>query len=82
MSAPLAALQDITLLSDICQEYLGLSYVVARRRYAEGTLAVRAFRLGESRRGPLFVHNDDLEALISRRRKKAQPARVAEGATA
>lgn len=69
--APLPALKDITLLSAICDEYLGMCFVVARRRHALGTLPVKAFRLNDGRRGPLYVHDDDLEALIQRRRKKA-----------
>ena len=67
----LPALQDLTLLADICDEYLGLCFTVARRRHALGTLPIKAFRLNDGRRGPLYVHNDDLEALIRRRRTKA-----------
>lgn len=53
---------------------LGMTYVVARRKHAAGTLAVKAFRLGDTRRGPLFVHMDDIEKLITRRRSRAAPA--------
>lgn len=72
--ATLPALQDITLLSDICDDYLGLSFAVARRKFSMGVLPIKAFRLNDGRRGPIYVHNDDLEALIRRRRSKAVAA--------
>lgn len=65
------ALGDLTLLSDICDDYLGMCFIVARRRFALGTLPVKAFRLNDGRRGPIYVHNDDLEALVKRRRSRA-----------
>lgn len=61
-------------LDAICDDYLGLSFEVARRRHAMGTLPVRAFRLSDGRRGPLFVHVDDVQRLIARRRTRAVPA--------
>lgn len=70
------ALQDITPLSEICEAYLGLKYDFARRKHALGTLPIRAFRLSGTRRGPLFVHNEDLRKLIDRRRKRV-PAEAA-----
>lgn len=66
--ARLPALQGITLLSDICDAYLGMSFIVARRKAAKGTLPVKAFRLNDGRRGPLYVHDEDLEQLIQARR--------------
>lgn len=55
-------------LADICKSHFDLSFVVARRRFAAGTLPIKAFRLNNSRRGPIFVHRADLDALIARRR--------------
>lgn len=74
------SLERLRLLKDICDEYLGMSFATARRRHAMGTLPVRAFRLNDGRRGPLFVHDDDLGRLIQRRRTKAvaAPAPVAD----
>lgn len=69
-AAPVEALKDIVLLADICDQYLGMCFATARRRYSEGRLPVRAFRLNSSRRGPLYVHNDDLESLIRKRRTR------------
>lgn len=65
------ALKDLTLLADICEPYLGMTFAVARRRHALGVLSIKAFRLNNTRRGPLYVHNDDLEALVKKRRTKA-----------
>lgn len=73
-------LKDLTRLADICDDYLGMSFPVARRRHAEGKLSIKAFRLSGRRRGPLFVHNDDLAALIKKRRTRA-PAAAAKGAS-
>lgn len=61
-------------LEAICDEYLGMSFTVARRRFALDTLPVKAFRLNDGRRGPLLVHNDDLQRLIQRRRARAPSA--------
>ena len=58
-------------LEDICEPYLGMKFIVARRHQAAGTLPITAFRLASSRRGPLFVHSDDLARLIEKRRKRA-----------
>ena len=58
-------------LEDICEVYLGMCFQVARREYAKGTLGVKAFRLNGRRRGPLFVHEDDLQNLIKRGRNRA-----------
>jgi hypothetical protein len=65
-------LTDLTLLSAICKPYLDMTYAVARRKHAMGTLSIKAFRLSGTRRGPLFVHNDDLHNLIQKRRTRAQ----------
>jgi hypothetical protein len=67
-------------LAGICEKYLGLTYDVARRKYSLGTLAVKAFRLNDSRRGPLYVHVDDLERLIARRRSRAATPLASRGA--
>lgn len=60
---------DLVPLHEICKPILGISFEVARRYHALGKLSVTAFRLGDKRRGPLFVHRDDITALIDKRRK-------------
>lgn len=60
---------DLVKLEDICKPIMGITFQVARRYHALGKLSVKAFRLGDTSRGPLFVHKDDLEALIDKRRK-------------
>lgn len=64
-------LDNITLLSDICEKVLDLKFDVARRWHALGKLPLPAFRLGSAKRGPLYVHKDDIAALIEKRRKAA-----------
>jgi hypothetical protein len=65
------ALKDLTLLADICDEFLGMTFAVARRKFSLGTLPLKAFRLTDTRRGPIYVHNDDLEAHVRKRRTRA-----------
>lgn len=62
---------DLVLLDDICKEMFGLSKQVARRRAALGTLVVPAFRLGDGRRGPLYVKKSDVAALVVKRHSAA-----------
>ena len=66
---------DLLHLNDICEKYFGVKPAVARRRAALGTLPVSAFRLADSRKGPLFVRKSDLENLIDDRCKKADELR-------
>lgn len=60
--------ENLVMLKDICKPILGISWQVARRYHALGKLSVKTFRLGDSRRGPLFVHRDDVTELIEKRR--------------
>ena len=64
-------LDNITPLADICEEVLNLKFDVARRWHALGKLPLPAFRLGSAKRGPLYVHKDDIADLIEKRRKAA-----------
>lgn len=64
-------LSDLLLLSDICEQYFALKPEVARRWHALGKLPINAFRLGNASRGPLYVHKDDLAALIDQRRAES-----------
>ena len=65
----MSELNNLLLLTDICKSHLGVCFAVARRNHAIGKLPLRAFRLGNNKRGPLYVHRDDLDDLIARRRK-------------
>lgn len=62
---------DLLLLSDICEKVLNLKFDVARRWHALGKLPLPAFRLGSAKRGPLYVHKDDVEQHIAARRNHA-----------
>ncbi len=61
----------LRLLTDISQELLHLSPDSAKRMFALGTLPIPAFRIGNQKRGPLYVHMDDLEKHINQIRKRA-----------
>jgi hypothetical protein len=64
--------QGLIPLEALCP-LLGMKFEVARRKHSLGTLPVKAFRLNDTRRGPLFVHVDDLEKVIARRRVRGTP---------
>lgn len=74
-SSAIPGLEDLIRLEDICEPLLGLSFVIARRYHALNKLALKAFRLGNARRGPLYVHKDDITAHIEKRRRESSRAR-------
>lgn len=59
------------LLSDICEEFFGVTERVAIRKASLGLLPVPAFRLTGTRKGPLFVLRGDLDDHVNRQRDKA-----------
>jgi hypothetical protein len=63
---------DLIELESICTKYFGIIPRIARRKAALGTLPIPAFRLGSTRKGPLFVRKTDLEGLITERAKQAE----------
>lgn len=60
------------LLSDICQEYFGITERIAQRKASMGLLPVPAFRLSGTRKGPLYVRQADLDDHVKREYEKAQ----------
>lgn len=66
-----ASLDDLVKLDDIAEDFLGMSADRARRRFGKGDLPIAAFRTGDPRRGPIYVHKDDLARHIDARRKAA-----------
>jgi len=60
------------LLSDICQEYFGITERIAQRKASMGLLPVPAFRLTGTRKGPLYVRQADLDDHVKREYEKAQ----------
>lgn len=64
-------MEDLVLLFDICEKYFGIKPRIARQKAAIGTLPVPAFRLGDARKGPLYVRKSDLDAHIEERAAKA-----------
>jgi hypothetical protein len=60
------------LLSEICQEYFNLTERIAIRKASMGLLPVPAFRLTGTRKGPLYVRQQDLDDLVNREFEKAE----------
>lgn len=60
------------LLDDICQEYFNITPRIAQRKASLGLLPVPAFRISGTRKGPLYVLQSDLDALVKRQYEKAE----------
>lgn len=60
-------IEDFLRLDDICEEYFALQPHIARRKAALGTLPVPAFRLNNTRKGPLYVTKDALKTYVNSR---------------
>lgn len=60
------------LLSDICQEYFGITERIAQRKASMGLLPVPAYRLSGTRKGPLYVQQADLDEHVKQQYEKAQ----------
>lgn len=69
-----ALTQDLIPLEDVCEKMFNVNITVARRKAALNTLPVPAFRISNSRKGPLYVRKTDLAALLEARYKKAHGA--------
>ena len=63
---------NLLKLDDIAREYFDLSVAVAKRKAAELSLPVPAFRLSASGRGPYFVTRESLDAYVAGRQKAAE----------
>jgi len=61
-------MDDLVKLEDICKPLLGVKYETARRQMNRGELPIPAFRTSNSRRGPIFVRQSDIDAHIQKRR--------------
>lgn len=61
-----------TLLADVLHMFGIKSMDAARNAIAAGRLPVPAFKL--TGKGPLYIHNDDLLALVKKRRDAAKKA--------
>ncbi len=60
------------LLSDVCEEFLGLSFKTAQYRANKGSLEIPTFKLTDKTSSPHLVHVDDLAQLIDEQRRKAK----------
>lgn len=58
-------------LREVCEPYLGLTYVEASRRAALNELGVPTFKLRDSQKAPLLIKAADLAALIDKTAEEA-----------
>lgn len=66
--------KKLVLLDEVAESVFGISPVVARRKAAQHTLPVPAFRINSGRKGPLYVRREDVEAHIDRQYEAAKVA--------
>lgn len=62
---------DLIYLSEVCEQYFGLSERIAQRKASLGLLPIPAFRLSGTRKGPLYIRKSDLDAHVQRQIDKA-----------
>ncbi|WP_434566539.1 pyocin activator PrtN family protein [Vibrio chagasii] len=56
-------------LSELCEEYLGVTYRVARRHYLSGSLLIPVVAMGEGQKAKLVVHLEDLAKFVDAKRR-------------
>ena len=61
-------------LSEIAEQYLGMTVPVAQREALMNNLPIPTFRLRDSNKSPLLVHIDDLAEHIDKVRATAKRA--------
>jgi hypothetical protein len=64
--------QELVLLDDVAEKFFNVTPKIARRKAATNTLPIPAFRINGSRKGPIYVRREDLEALLKRRYDSAK----------
>lgn len=64
--------ENMLPLADIAKPVFNITPRIARRKAATNTLPVPAFRIGGTRKGPLYVLKDDLEKWVSDRAANAK----------
>lgn len=67
-------LKNLVPLDEVAMPVFHLTIKAARHRAALNMLPVPAFRLNGSRRGPLYVHKQDLETYLDSVYNKAKEA--------
>lgn len=64
--------ENMLPLADVAKPVFNISPRIAQRKAATNTLPVPAFRIGGTRKGPLYVLKADLEKWVSERTVKAK----------
>lgn len=65
-------MNDLIQLSEVCTKYFGVTERIAKRKASQGKLPVPVFRLTGTKRGPIYIHQSDLDAYIQRQRNDAK----------
>lgn len=63
---------DMLPLAEIAEPVFNITPRIAQRKAATNTLPIPAFRINGTRRGPLYVHREDLEKWIKERTDRAR----------
>ena len=64
--------ENMLALDEIAKPVFNITPRIAQRKAATNTLPVPAFRIGGTRKGPLYVLKDDLEKWLSDRANHAK----------
>lgn len=64
--------ENMLPLAEIAKPVFNITPRIAQRKAATNTLPVPAFRIGGTRKGPLYVLKADLEKWVSERTAKAK----------
>ncbi|CAN7481219.1 pyocin activator PrtN family protein [Acidovorax sp. LjRoot74] len=64
--------ENMLPLADVAKPVFNISPRIAQRKAATNTLPVPAFRIGGTRKGPMYVLKDDLEKWVRERSANAK----------
>ena len=65
-------MSELLYLSDVCQEWFGLTERTATRKACNGLLPIPAFRLTGTRKGKFYVRKQDFDLHVQRQIEKAE----------
>lgn len=64
--------EDLIKLDDVAKSVFGLKADIARRKAVLGQLPIPAFRLGNARKGPMYIRKADLDEHMAARYEAAK----------
>lgn len=63
---------DLLLLDEVAKSVFSMNPKLARRRAVLGQLPIPAFRLGNARKGPMYIRKSDLDKHMQERYEAAK----------